>query len=722
MKTKNRRTKLTTKNKTRKIYGGDIDKHNIFRKILSIGYELETMSLAKFTLITTDNENEPILLNTDTNSKDYEKMMALQNGNNSNNEDDYDDYDYYANRLEETLEIDAYTTESLYQRRFETAPLRGAIVQTVTGNLVEVSSAERIEIFNGVNKLTKISNNLTKQTKQAKQSKPKQTVLVKDDNTTFLVANDMAVTPFTKYLNVFCNINDAANTANTANTHNTKTDSYLIDKNDLYTFETENGNKYKLNFETWSKKDCGMFSDVEWIITYYKPKQNKNVILNTFINVAKNLIFHLNQLEKQTGRLIMNFSEDDKEIMKKTEIRNLYHLPNTNLYYLQTHLIDKQLDIDDICFVPQMTFSCHIKDMVDIFKELSKDSINNFENYKRIADERIAVIDNIEKCINKLFENYNKSSPIVTLTNTNVHSKSHEHKTKTTITPLKNSNGTPFDSSTKLPVTTSNDAPVERPILNLRGYKLKLVESRNKILIKSIKNYLFLFLFKLQRYFNFYLTDEKVKNKSKTAKYLKDTLFFNSRHTNYEIYKAIKQLIAEYFKQYNPDIKLSGGEIASIIQKLVIQQHVLEEFLLNDANNIRKNAFLITNKLEKTHKNYGNPHYSLVSYFDFFENPIDNTTRRNENNELFHDWLQYDGVDNYSSTTDIKNNIVLTEIRSFARMLGSYIYSVADDELKKNMTYGICNQLKKHFQPDSNGVSLLVLKQFLHLYEEKAKK
>ena len=40
---------------------------------------------------------------------------------------------------------------NLYQRRFETAPLRGAIVQTVTGNLVEVSSAERIEIFNGVN-------------------------------------------------------------------------------------------------------------------------------------------------------------------------------------------------------------------------------------------------------------------------------------------------------------------------------------------------------------------------------------------------------------------------------------------------------------------------------------------------------------------------------------------------------------------------------------------
>ena len=43
-------------------------------------------------------------------------------------------------------------------------------------------------------------------------------------------------------------------------------------------------------------------------------------------------------------------------------------------------------------------------------------------------------------------------------------------------TPLKNSNSTPFDSSTKLPVTTSNDAPQERPILNLRGYKADATE------------------------------------------------------------------------------------------------------------------------------------------------------------------------------------------------------------------------------------------------------
>jgi hypothetical protein len=365
MKTKNRRSAiLKHKNKTRKIYGGDIDKHNIFRKILSIGYELETLSLAKFTLITTDNEDEPILLNTDTNSKDFEKMMKLQNGNSGEDgedEDDEDDYDYYANRLEETLEIDAYTTESL--------------------------------------------NKQTKQTRTAKTTKSvKEVKLVKEEDATFLVANDMAVTSFTKYLNNFCNINDGTNktnhntAANTTNTHNTKTEGDLIDKNDLYTFETDdNDKKYKLNFETWSKKDCGMFSDVEWIMTYYKPKQNKNIILSTFVNVAKNLIFHLNQLKKQKGRLIMNFSEDDKEIMKKSEIRNLYHLPNTNLYYLQTHLIDKQLDIIgnlDFNIVPNETVNTELSFVISV-----DDFESSYQKTKYPSAREINVIPRIDNKI-----------------------------------------------------------------------------------------------------------------------------------------------------------------------------------------------------------------------------------------------------------------------------------------------------------------------------------
>jgi hypothetical protein len=135
----------------------------------------------------------------------------------------------------------------------------------------------------------------------------------------------------------------------------------------------------------------------------------------------------------------------------------------------------------------------------------------------------------------------------------------------------------------------------------------------------------------------------------------------------------------------------------------------------------RKNAFSITNKVEKSNKRYGDPYYSLVSYFDFFENPIDNPERRNDKDEIFYDWLQYTGVDNYSSTTNINNNIVLVEVRSFVRLLSSYIYSISDDELKNSMTNGICNRMKKYFHPDMGGFSMLTLKQFVKLYKAKIK-
>jgi hypothetical protein len=42
----------------------------------------------------------------------------------------------------------------LYRRRFESAPQRGSLSKSVNGNLLEESSAQRIEFFNGVNSQT----------------------------------------------------------------------------------------------------------------------------------------------------------------------------------------------------------------------------------------------------------------------------------------------------------------------------------------------------------------------------------------------------------------------------------------------------------------------------------------------------------------------------------------------------------------------------------------
>lgn len=618
-KTKSKKpSKINLNNKTKKLYGGDIERKTIFRKILSIGYELETQSLAKLNLINNDymneensrsmsrsmsksmsqlksktnmsskmskkNSNLPILLNTDTVPKDYEIIKRIKN-------DDYteEEFDYYANRLDEYIELDAYTSESIGKKKRVVNP-----------------------------------------------------------DAVFLSANDMAVTAFTKYLNVFCN--------NAEDKEAESEEEDLFDKNDLYTFVADSGEKYRINFETWQKKDCGMFADVEWIMTYYKPKISKNIILNTFVNVVENLLLHLSRLEKTKGKLIMNFSGSDKEIIKRPVDRYLYHLPNTNLYYLQTHLLEEQLDTDDICVVPQMTFSCHIKDLVAIMKELAKDNIRLFENTMILSDQRVKIIENIEKAIKILLNNYNKS--------------------------------------------------VSR--------EYRIIDARNKTLVQSMKNYIFMILFKMSRYFNNYLPDEKVKNKLKNAKYLKDTLFYNSRHTNYDLYKALKQNISEYFSN-----SLNNEQIVAIVQKIIIQQNVLEEYILDDKSHTRKNAFSIANKVEKSNKHYGDPYYSLVSYFDFFEDPIDNPERRNDKNELFYDWLQYDGIDNYSSTTNINNNIVLVEVRSFVRLLSNYIYSISDDELKNSMTNGICNRMKKYFKADMGGFSMIGLKQFVKLYKAK---
>ena len=561
-------------NKTKKTYGGDICKNKIFKKILSIGYELETSSLAKFSLLSSSSDDEQILLNTSSNSNDYGIIKKI-------NVDDFteEEYDKYANRLDELFEIDAYTSESINK--------------------------------NKINKLVKLKNS------------------------TFIIANDIAATPFTKYLNKLCDFGDSGD------------DDNLIDKNELYIFKSDDGNNYKINFDTWDKQDCGTIADVEWVMTYYNPEINKNIILNTFMNVVKNLILHLNSLEKTNGKLIIKFDEKDKETIKKPVNRILYNLPDTNLYYLQTHHINEELDIDDICFVPQMTFSCHAKDVVDIFKELTKDSIQNFEDYTRLANDRMDIIERIENCIDMLLKNYNKS------------------------------------------VTK----------------EYKIIESRNKVLVKSIKNYIFMILFKLERYFDNYLLDEKVIQKLKTAKYLKDTLFYNSRHTNYELYKSLKKTISLYFSN-----SISDKEIISIVQKIIIQQPILEEYWLDDKNNVRKNALLISNTLDKNNKQYGNPYYSLASYFDFFENPIDNESP---------DWLVHKSIDIFSNTTDINNNIVLVEVRSFARMFATYMYSVADADLKKNMTTGICNRLLNKLKPDINGFSIGNMKRFIELYNKK---
>jgi len=586
--------------RTRKERGGNI-KSDVFSKILSIGYELETAIISKLSLI--DNNT---LLNTDTVSNDLEKIFGQKGGENGDSDVDVDEEEeaeeemeeeemeeddeaQYENRKKELVEFDAYTNESF---------------------------------------------------------RSPSSTLTKDPNTKFYVLNDITESKFNKSLYRLCKDHAEATIAMAKAEQMENDDQYdeeidgkritLDYKNQLYTFDTTTGNKsYNINFEAWTEKDCGTFADVEWVFTYYKPEQSKNVILDTFTNVIKNLAYHMDRLEPIPGKLVVHFDKDDKEVLSRPVERILYHYPNTNMYYLQTHQIDEQLTMNDVCIVPQMTFSCNIKYFIPIAKELIRDSLKIYPRSNLTATTHLRLIQNLEKCVNQLFDAYNAGAE--------------------------------------------------------EQYRLGDAEC-----INNAKNYLFLILYKISRYYYF------LKH-NKSYKYFKDSLFFNSRHYNIEIYEKLKEVIGKCINSGDP------GAVAKIIQKIVAQPSILEKYMVESVRDVRKNAFHPNNILDKSNSNYGNPHYSLISYFQFFEDPVDADDK---------DWLVYNNIDVFSTTMRIKEDVILTELRYFKYALNIYMGSIADEELKREITQGACNRITNVYSPELAAYSMTALKRFAEIYDQ----
>lgn len=602
--------------------GGNL-RHEIFSKILSIGYELETTNLSKLTLL----PNSKILLNTDVTSEFY--------GYITNEPIDLDTDDIYKLRRNEKVEYEVYTSESL-----------------------------------------------------------KNSTLQVDRNSKFLVTNDIADNKLTKYLTKLCDKEEKKiikDTLKYSKEDEEEDEEYDEDeeyheddydeddiyeiakefKNDLYSFHLSslNGNEtYKINFETSNKKECGIFSGTEWIFTYYKPNVGKNIILDTFVNVIKNLKYHFdNLLLLGDGELEMSLNDKktEKSIIPNPERRKLFNYPETNMYYLQSHFIDEEQTIDDVCLVPQMTFACKASDVIDISKELIRDTLKIFKDYFSLAGRCLDIIERIELCIEELFFDYNKKM-------------SREEK---------------------------------------------MNEEREPELLKLIKSYLFLLLFKLHQYYNSYLPDPKIK-----AKYLKNTLFINSRHSNYALYLEIKKSMKLYFPSF------SEKKIINTIHKLIINEEILSVFLVYDPKFVRKGAFKFTNKLNKTNKNYGDPHYSFISYLEYFENPLKSVHGENEDSkedenedskelsiktlERNHDWLKYNGIDVFSSVMEIKDNIILIEIRSFAHIISNFVASIADEILFNEILTGSCSRILKKESFNLASFTLKSLYMFADLYDK----
>jgi hypothetical protein len=610
--------------------GGDIQ-HPILKKILSIGFELESSNISKFTLLENTDNTDNVLINTDTAGQDLgrlykqlEKKNAVKGGTQSKSktesnasigssvEEEEDDFQ----RRQEIFEVDAYTTKSL--------------------------------------KLGKGG------------------VLKKEPNSSMLVANDMAVTPTTKYLKKMCKPREDDVIQDALEFEEEDLDQEAREeigdaaahefKNQLYTFETDQGKRYPLAFAMANKKDCGMFSKVEWIFTYYQPHHSGNIVLDAFANVARNLDHHLKKLTSETGQLVMNFSSKNRHVVPSPSKRQLFHLPGTNLHYMQTHFYDKPETLDDICIVPQMTYSCQVADLLPVTKALIYDSLNVNADYHALTQERMTLIERLEQGVDQLIAEFSKMDGGFSL----------------------------LDKDPVVAVQT-----VAEP----------------KIAVQ-MKNYMFLFLFKLYQYYNHYLQDEDVKANADKIMYLKDALFINSRHSNYALYQELKSCMGKLMSNS------SESQIAKMVQQLIVQPAVLTQFMLEEPGNVRKNAFSPRNVLEKGHKNYGDPHYSLISYLQYFEDPEEDS-RIKDVSVNYRDWLYHHDLDIFSNTMDIRNGVVLAEFRTFPRLLNTYMNSIADSKLFKELKFGACNRAKNKFTQFGAGFTVGALKQFADLYDKK---
>jgi hypothetical protein len=360
-----------------------------------------------------------------------------------------------------------------------------------------------------------------------------------------------------------------------------------IPKDDMYVFKLNKGKTFKIKFAN-DQDLCEKISTVEIVVTYYKPKNSNNKILDNFIDACSRIVDHMGNLKRMNGELLIL---DKNKTKYNTLLKNVFllHKPSTNLYYM---VKPENSIINDVVFVPQMTFRCHAIDAVDIMKEITKYTPKYEKSiYGEIFEQEEMYFVFLEEIVDNILKT------------------------------------TKIDTST--------------------------------VVGKKIKSYYFLILYKLESFIN-NAHDIIVKEK-----YFKNFLHFNSRHYNIHLYKRIKYLVKKNYD--SSQLKLLFHQPASF-EKLYDFETKNKLF--------QKDAF--QKILPKTDKNYGNPLYSIDSYFKYLE-------------EKDVDWLYNEGHDTYSTTFDMKSDIILIEHRSFHIQLITYLKYFVDkriiDTNKKNFLY-----------------------------------
>jgi hypothetical protein len=379
-------------------------------------------------------------------------------------------------------------------------------------------------------------------------------------------------------------------------------------KNNLYTFKTQDKN-YKIHFSYDLINDarCSDFSGVEYIVTYFNPKKNKNIIIETFFNACSLIMNHLKSLKAITGQLLML---KNKQIGKK---RLLFHDEGTNLFLLQTHDSNKSEKIENISVLPQMTIRIDTFYLIPVMKLiLFQPSLNS--RPKKLIKADYDTIVKVDDCVQEIFNKFNKNN-----------------------------------------------------IQHLSLYFKK---------VKIIMNYLFLIFYKIDLYINDWL---KEKNK-KSDSYFKDFLAFASRHTNYDLFKGILQLLKEVTNK-NEDA------VFDIFIKLINQPEILYKTIYKKNKKPLSIQSMPPIRIRNQdgnfipNPNFGNPNVSFLSYFEFMK-------------KFKNDWLIINNIDTFSTTFPLQENSVLIENRLFYLEIREFV----KDETKVNLKYNLIQHYENAYK------------------------
>ena len=183
-----------------------------------------------------------------------------------------------------------------------------------------------------------------------------------------------------------------------------------VPKNEMYVYKTSK-DTYPIHFTPllYEKRSCDSFAIVEWIVTYYSPKQSPNIIWDTFIDAISRIYNQIQSLKKVKGALYIKDSTNEYKVAPY----HLYHYPNTNLFLLHAET-GKRISIMDESLTPQFTFKVEWNYCIEVMKAIftlplvENEKSSKFKNQCKIYIYDINTVDN---CVHALFEKYNEDHP-----------------------------------------------------------------------------------------------------------------------------------------------------------------------------------------------------------------------------------------------------------------------------------------------------------------------